>query len=82
MLHVVTAALVIIAGIYGHFNLWYWIGAAVFIGLLLYQHLIVKPTDLSRVNMAFANTNGIASILFAVFTITALILQYALRTKP
>jgi 4-hydroxybenzoate polyprenyltransferase len=76
ILHLVTAALVIIAGYYGHFNIWYWIGSIVFIGLLLYQHLIVKPSDLSRVNMAFANTNGAASILFAVFTITALILQY------
>jgi 4-hydroxybenzoate polyprenyltransferase len=76
LLHVVTAALVVFAGFYGHFNFWYWIGSAVFVGLLLYQHLIVKPGDLSRVNMAFANTNGAASIIFAVFTITALILQY------
>jgi 4-hydroxybenzoate polyprenyltransferase len=76
LLHVVTAGLVVIAGFYGHFNAWYWIGAAVFTGLLLYQHLIVKPDDLSRVNMAFANTNGAASILFAVFTIAALFLQY------
>lgn len=76
LLHVGTAALVITAGFYGHFNLWYWVGAAIFMGLLLYQHLIVKPNDLSRVNLAFANTNGAASILFAIFTITALILQF------
>lgn len=76
ILHIVTGTLVIIAGFYGHFNLWYWIGAIVFVGLLIYQHLIVKPTDLSRVNMAFANTNGAASIIFAVFTIASLILQY------
>lgn len=75
-LHFVTAAVVIIAGIYGKLNAWYWIGSLVFVGLLFYQHLIVKPTDLSRVNMAFANTNGAASILFAVFTITGLILKY------
>jgi 4-hydroxybenzoate polyprenyltransferase len=78
LFHVVTAVLVITAGLYGHFNIWYWVGATVFIGLLLYQHVIVKPTDLSRVNMAFANTNGAASILFAIFTITALITQYYL----
>ncbi len=76
LLHFLTAALVIIAGLYGHFSVWYWIGAVIFTGLLLYQHLIVKPSDLSRVNMAFANTNGAASILFAFFTIAALLLQY------
>ena len=76
LLHCLTAAVVIAAGVYGSFNMWYWLGAAVFTGLLLYQHLIVKPADLSRVNMAFANTNGAASIIFAVFTITALIIQY------
>jgi 4-hydroxybenzoate polyprenyltransferase len=79
LLHLVTASLVVIAGIYGHFNFWYWIGATVFVGLLLYQHLIVKPNDLSHVNMAFANTNGAASIIFAVFTITGLIIQYTTR---
>jgi 4-hydroxybenzoate polyprenyltransferase len=76
LLHIVTAGLVVIAGIHGRFNLWYWIGAAIFTGLLLYQHLIVKPSDLSRVNIAFANTNGAASILFAASTIIALFIQY------
>ncbi len=47
-----------------------WIGTAVFLGLLIYQHLIVKPNDLSRVNMAFFTTNGIASLLFGVLAIT------------
>ncbi len=75
-LHLITAALVVSSGLYGQFNLWYWVGATVFASLLLYQHLIVKPIDLSRVNMAFANTNGAASIIFAAFTIAALILQY------
>lgn len=75
LLHVVCALLVFTAGWYGGFQVWYWLGAAVFCGLLLYQHLIVKPNDLSRVNIAFANTNGIASICFAVFTITSILLH-------
>jgi len=49
-----------------------WIGTAVFLGLLIYQHLIVKPNDLSRVNRAFFTTNGIASLLFGVLAITDL----------
>jgi len=50
-----------------------WIGTAVFLGLLIYQHLIVKPNDLSRVNRAFFTTNGIASLLFGVLAITDLL---------
>lgn len=42
----------------------HWAAAAIFIGLLVYQHTLVKPHDLSRVNMAFFTTNGIASLLF------------------
>ncbi len=50
-----------------------WIATAVFLGLLIYQHLIVKPNDLSRVNMAFFTTNGIASLLFGTLAITDLL---------
>jgi 4-hydroxybenzoate polyprenyltransferase len=50
-------------------------GAIVFIGLLIYQHTLVKPNDISKVNMAFATTNGIASVVFAIFVIVALFMQ-------
>jgi 4-hydroxybenzoate polyprenyltransferase len=73
--HVCSGVLVIYAGIYAGFGLWYWLGAAVFIGLLIYQHLLVKPDDLSRVNLAFMTTNGIASVVFAVFVLIELYLH-------
>jgi 4-hydroxybenzoate polyprenyltransferase len=41
--------------------------------LLLYQHLIVKAEDLSRVNIAFFTTNGIASLLFGSMAIADLL---------
>lgn len=69
MLHILSAFCVITAGVYGHFGYLYWIGVALFIGLLIYQHALVKPTDLSKVNMAFFTTNGIASVVFAIFVI-------------
>jgi 4-hydroxybenzoate polyprenyltransferase len=69
LLHALSAACVISAGVYGHFGYWYWIGVAIFCGLLIYQHILVKPTDLSKVNMAFFTTNGIASVVFAIFVI-------------
>ena len=67
ILHILAAALILYAGYYGDFRTWYWAGAAIFIILLIYQHRLVKPDDLSRVNLAFATTNGIASVLFACF---------------
>ncbi|RYD51448.1 MAG: 4-hydroxybenzoate octaprenyltransferase [Sphingobacteriales bacterium] len=75
LLHACAAALIITVGIYGQLHPLYWAAAAVFIGLLLYQHSIVSPADLSRVNLAFGTTNGIASVLFAVGTIGALLLS-------
>jgi 4-hydroxybenzoate polyprenyltransferase len=35
--------------------------------MLIFQHSIVKPSDLSKVNIAFMTTNGIASVAFALF---------------
>jgi 4-hydroxybenzoate polyprenyltransferase len=50
-----------------------WAGTALFLGLLVYQHLLVKPNDLSRVNMAFFTTNGVASLIFGSLTILDLL---------
>ncbi len=72
ILHLLSAACVIAAGVYGNFGWIYWIGVAVFVGMLIYQHSIVKPNDLRRVNIAFMTANGIASVVFAVFVIADL----------
>ncbi len=74
LLHLFSAASVVIAGVHGAFGTLYWLGAVVFTGMLIYQHSIVKPTDLSRVNLAFMTANGIASVVFAVFVIADLFL--------
>lgn len=76
MVHLLTAGLIILAGIAGKGKMFYWAGALIFTVLLIYQHLIVKPNDLSKVTLSFQTTNGIASILFAVFVITDLILTH------
>lgn len=74
-LHLLSTICVVIAGLYGGFGWWYWMGVAVFLGMLIYQHALVKPNDLSRVNLAFMTTNGIASVVFALFVITDLFLH-------
>jgi 4-hydroxybenzoate polyprenyltransferase len=67
LLHVLSAAFVIMPVFFIHPGLLYYIGIVFFCSMLIYQHLLVKPTDLSRVNFAFMTTNGIASVVFAVF---------------
>ncbi len=68
-LHLIAASMVIIIGLKYQFNLYYWIGSFIFLGLLVYQHFIIKPNDLSKVNLAFFTTNGVASIIYSVFVI-------------
>jgi len=75
LLHVLSAGAVIVAGWYGNFGWLYWIGAAIFTGMLIYQHSIVKPTDLKRVNVAFMTANGIGSVVFSIFVITDLFIN-------
>jgi len=52
----------------------YYVGIAFFCAMLIYQHLLVKPTDISKVNKAFQTTNGYASVVFALcFLLDALL---------
>ncbi len=67
LIHGITALIVIAIGFLSGFHAIYWLGAIVFITLLIRQHLIVKPNDISKVGIAFMTLNGIASVTFAVF---------------
>lgn len=73
LLHVASALFVLAAGLQGDFGYWYWLGMLLFTGMLIYQHAIVKPQDLSRVNLAFMTANGIASVMFSLFVIADII---------
>jgi 4-hydroxybenzoate polyprenyltransferase len=75
-LHLLSATAIVLAGIYGVFGTWYWVGVLIFSGMLVYQHAIIKPADLSRVNIAFMTANGIASVVFALLVITDLLLHH------
>jgi 4-hydroxybenzoate polyprenyltransferase len=66
--HVVTlACLVALPFVYPSFGWIYWSGIAVVAILLVYEHVLVRPDDLSRVNLAFFRVNAVISLgLFAV----------------
>jgi 4-hydroxybenzoate polyprenyltransferase len=70
--HLIALLLLVLAGIVRPFGILYWAGLAIFTLLIIYQHLIVKPSDFSRVNLAFATLNGVASIVFGGFVIADL----------
>ena len=65
ILHVFSALCVILPILFASFSWIYYIGVAFFCLMLIYQHLLVKPNDISKVNRAFATTNGFASVIFA-----------------
>jgi len=67
ILHIISALFIIIPGLQENYGIWYWIGTSIYIAMLVYQHRLVKPNDLSKVNIAFMTTNGIASVVFATF---------------
>ncbi len=69
LLHTLCAILMIIANymllqINTDFNIIIILACCIFIGMLFYQHTLVKPNDLSRVNLAFFTTNGVASVIY------------------
>ena len=75
ILHLLTFSALSIAGLIGNFSLYYWIGFWIFSALLVYQHTLVKENDLSKVNLAFFTTNGIASLIFGAFVIADLLFK-------
>lgn len=67
VLHIISALFIVLPGLQEGYGIWYWIGTVVYILMLIYQHRLVKPDDLSKVNIAFMTTNGIASVVFSIF---------------
>ncbi|MFN4122559.1 MAG: UbiA-like polyprenyltransferase [Flavobacteriales bacterium] len=68
-MHLCAVLFIAAAGFYGDLGVLYWTGTAIFAALLVYQQSLVRPNDLSKVNLAFFTTNGIASVLFAAFVL-------------
>lgn len=69
LVHLLASGFFIAAGFLGHQGIFYWIGTLAFILMMVYQHLIVKPGDLRRVNLAFFTVNGISGLVFMIFFI-------------
>jgi len=64
-LHLLSTWALLALGLMISGGLLFWLGAAFYIVMLVYQHTLVKTHDLSRVNIAFMTTNGIISVIFS-----------------
>jgi len=74
-LHVAAASLLAAVGVYAGMGVWYYAALAIVCGLLVYEHWIVRPDDLSRVNVAFFTLNGTVSlVLFAAVLLERVVL--------
>ena len=69
ILHVVSIAALVLVGIAIEARSWYWIGVALAGALLLYEHSLVAPDDLGRLDAAFFTMNGMISISFFFFVL-------------
>jgi 4-hydroxybenzoate polyprenyltransferase len=67
VMHAGAVALLAAAGAGLDVGVWYWLGVAVVAALLAYEHVIVRPDDLRRLNAAFFTVNGVLSIAFCAF---------------
>ncbi len=67
--HVGTVVLLAVAGLGLDVGLWYWLGVGVVAVLLTYEHLLVRPGDLRRLDAAFFTVNGVISIVFLGFVL-------------
>lgn len=70
--HLATLGLLAVVGRLMGLGVLYWLGLAVAAGLFVYEHAIVRPDDLSRVDVAFFNVNGYIAIVVFLATAGAL----------
>ncbi len=76
LMHLAMLALLIWFGVLFHFHALGWVGIAAVTLLLAYEHAIVSPRDLRRLNAAFFTMNGVIATVFLVFVAADLWLRW------
>jgi 4-hydroxybenzoate polyprenyltransferase len=69
VLHLATLALLIWVGVLLDIGILYWLGVIAVAALLIYEHALVRPGQLRRLDTAFFLMNGIISVTFFVFVL-------------
>jgi 4-hydroxybenzoate polyprenyltransferase len=74
-LHAFTILMLIWFGLLLHLGIFYYIGIIIVALLLIHEQRLVAPDDISKLNVAFFNTNGLISIIFLISAISDLIIR-------
>ncbi|MES2123316.1 MAG: UbiA-like polyprenyltransferase [Gemmatimonadota bacterium] len=69
LLHGITIPALVVFGWYANFGVWYFNGLVVGAGILAWEHQLVKPDDLSRLDAAFFTMNGVMSVTVLAFAL-------------
>lgn len=75
LLHGVTIPLLAAFGWFAGFGIWYFIGVVVAAGILAWEHQLVKPGDLSRLDAAFFTMNGVMSVTVFAFALVDVVVR-------
>jgi 4-hydroxybenzoate polyprenyltransferase len=67
--HAATVALLVVTGLGLPVGTFYWLGVAAVALLLVYEHSLIRPGDLRRLNAAFFTVNGVISLVFCAFVL-------------
>jgi 4-hydroxybenzoate polyprenyltransferase len=74
LLHVATVLLLVATGVGLRLGPAYWLGVAGVAALLAYEHSLVRPNDLRRLDAAFFTVNGVISVVFLLFVLAEVVL--------
>ena len=69
LLHAATVGALVAVGLGLPVGAWYWVGVAAVAVLLAYEHTLVRPGDLHRLDAAFFTMNGVIAVVFLVFVL-------------
>ena len=72
-LHLGTVAALTAVGVSAGLGTIYFAGVAAVVAIFAYEHSIVRPSDLSRVDVAFFNLNGYVSLVYLLATLAQVI---------
>ena len=78
LFHLITFIMLITTGVLFKVGIFYWLGMMIVAGLFIYEHSLVKESDLNKLDIAFFNMNGYISITVFIFTLMDYIFRYGI----
>jgi 4-hydroxybenzoate polyprenyltransferase len=76
LFHLITFIMLLATGVLFKMGIFYWLGMMIVAGLFIYEHSLVKESDLNKLDIAFFNMNGYISITVFIFTLMDYIFLY------